>query len=415
MNFMQLFQGIGTLFEQSPAISIMRVVLVVLGVLLVWLSHKRVLEPLIMGPMGFGLIAINAGMLFSFLVPLDGDPTNTINLTNIIVDPTVSSTPALMNVLQINFLQPIYTFTFSNGLIACIVFMGIGVITDISPVLRYPFTSMLLALFAELGTILVFPIAIAWGFSPGEAASTAIIGGADGPMVLFSSLVLAPGIFVPLTIVAYLYLSICYGFYPFIIRLAIPKELRGKAIEMSRSENRKISTKAKLLFDVIACLVLCLLFPVAAPLFLSFFLGNGMKEMLVKNYVDLLEKVFLYTATFFLGLLLGVLCDASMILGDEKVGKLLVLGFLALFLAAIGGIIGGYVVYWINGKNFNPAIGVAGVSCVPTTAKVVHEQVTEVNKKTFILQYAMGANVCGVITTAILTGIYVTVILPYVS
>jgi oxaloacetate decarboxylase beta subunit len=354
-------------------------------------------------------------MLFNFPVFLDGNPNDVIELTNIVVDPMESTTTGLMNILQINFLQPIYTLTFSNGLIACLVFMGIGVITDISPVLRYPFTSMIIALFAELGTILIFPIAIAWGFTPGEAAATAIIGGADGPMVLFASLVLSPDIFVPLTIVAYLYLSICYGFYPFLIRLAIPKELRGKAIEIQRKENRQISTKAKLLFDLIACLILCLLFPVAAPLFLSFFVGNGMKELLVKNYTELLERVFLYTATFFLGLLLGVLCDATMILGNPIVGKLLVLGFAALFLAGVGGVIGGYVVYAINKKNFNPAIGVAGVSCVPTTAKVVQEVVVEANKKTFILQYAMGANICGVITTAILTGIYVTVILPYVS
>jgi len=414
MNFLQLFQGIGTLISQDPLVGLGRIALLVVGIVLIMLSRKNILEPLIMGPMGFGMIAINAGMLFAFPVFLDGDPSNVINLSNIIIDPMQSSTTGLMNIMQINFLQPIYTLTFSNGLIACLVFMGIGVITDISPVLRYPFTSMLIALFSELGTILIFPIAIAWGFNPGEAAATAIIGGADGPMVLFSSLVLAPQIFVPLTIVAYLYLSICYGFYPFIIRLLIPKELRGKAIERHREENKKISTKAKLLFDVIACLILCLLFPVAAPLFLSFFVGNGMKELLVRNYVDLLEKVFLYTSTFFLGLLLGVLCDASMIFGDARVGKLLVLGFAALFLAAIGGVIGGYVVYGINKKNFNPAIGVAGVSCVPTTAKVVHETVIEVDKKVFILQYAMGANICGVITTAILTGIYVTVILPYV-
>ena len=411
MDFLQLFQGIGTIFSQDPTTAVARVALIIVGIVMIWLSSKHILEPLIMGPMGFGMIGINAGMLFSFPVQTDGG--GALDLTNIIINPVESTTNGLMSVLQIDFLQPIFTFTFSNGLIACLVFMGIGVITDISPILRYPFTSMLIALFAELGTILVFPIAIAWGFSPGEAASTAIIGGADGPMVLFASLVLSPDIFVPLTIVAYLYLSICYGFYPFIIRLAVPKALRAKAIQRQREENRQISTKAKLAFDVIACLILCLLFPVAAPLFLSFFVGNGMKEMLVKNYTELLEKVFLYTATFFLGLLLGVLCDANMILGDPRIGKLLVLGFLALFLAAVGGIIGGYAVYGINKKNFNPAIGVAGVSCVPTTAKVVQNTVSEANKKVFILQYAMGASVCGVITSAILTGIYVTVILPY--
>ena len=415
MNFLRIFQGIGTLFEQDPSIAIGRIVLIFLGFLLVWLGNKRILEPLIMVPMGFGMVAINAGMLFSFIVSLDGNPTDTINLTNIMISPLESTTTGLMNLMQIDFLQPIYTLTFSNGLIACLVFMGIGVITDISPVLRYPFTSMLIALCAELGTILIFPIAIAMGFGPGEAAATAIIGGADGPMVLFASLILAPDFFVPLTIVAYLYLSICYGVYPFLARLLIPKNLRGRAIELQKKQNQQISSKAKLIFDVIACAVLCLLFPVAAPLFMSFFLGNGIKEVLVKGYSDLLEKVFLYTATFFLGLLLGILCDANTLFGDARVLKLLVLGFAALILAVIGGIAGGYLVYGINKKNFNPTVGVAGVSCVPTTAKVAQELVTEVDKKVFILQYAMGACVCGVITSAIMTGLYVTLILPYVQ
>jgi len=414
MNFLQIFQGVGTLFELEPAIAIGRLVFVFLGVLLVWLGNKRILEPLIMVPMGFGLVAINAGMLFSLSINIDGDPGSTIDLTNIIINPMESTTAGLMNLMQIDFLQPVYTLMFSNGLIACLVFMGIGVITDISPVLRYPFISMIIALCAELGTILTFPIAIAMGLTPGEAAATAIIGGADGPMVLFASLRLAPEIFVPLTIVAYLYLSICYGVYPFLARVLIPKELRGRVVEMNKSENQQISAKAKVLFDIIACAVLCLLFPVASPLFLSFFLGNAVKEILVKAYSELLEKVFLYGATFFLGLLLGVLCDANTILGDPRVLKLLILGFIALMLAAVGGIAGGYIIYAFRHKNFNPIIGLAGVSCVPTTAKVAQEVAHEADRKVFILQYAMGASVCGVITTAILTGLYVTLILPYV-
>jgi oxaloacetate decarboxylase beta subunit len=107
--------------------------------------------------------------------------------------------------------------------------------------------------------------------------------------------------------------------------------------------------------------------------------------------------------------MLGVLCEASTIL-NPKILVLLLLGMIALLLSGIGGIIGGYVVYLINGKNFNPTIGIAGVSCVPTTAKVAQKEVHLVNKYSFILQYAMGANICGVITSAILTGIYVTLI-----
>ncbi len=399
MDILNLFQGIGTLFAQDPSIAFARIALIFLGMILVYLGYKEILEPLVMIPMGIGMLAVNAGVLF-----LTGDVIGTI-----FVDPMVTDTNALMNILQIDFLQPIYTFMFSNGLIAGIVFMGIGVITDIGFLMAYPFTSMLIAMFAELGTVAVFPVAIAMGFSPGEAASVAVIGTADGPMVLYTSLMLAKELFVPITIVAYLYLSLTYGGYPYLIRLLIPKELRGKPVNVSKVHN--ISSQEKMIFAVVACAILCILFPVAAPLFMCFFLGIAIKESKITRYIKLVEDVFLYGATLFLGLMLGVLCEASTILNPKIIG-LLLLGMLALLLSGIGGIIGGYVVYFINGKNFNPTIGIAGVSCVPTTAKVAQKEVSRVNKHAFILQYAVGANISGVITSAILTGIYVTLLMP---
>jgi len=397
MNLLNLFQGIATLFYQNPMISIARVVLIFLGILLVYLGKKGTLEPLVMIPMGFGMSAVNAGVLF----------LSANQVGNIFMDPLVSNTDGLINILQIDFLQPIYTFTFSNGLIACIVFMGIGVISDLGSLLRFPFTSMLIAMFAELGTVATFPIAKLFGLTNGEAAAVSVIGTADGPMVLYTSLMLAKDLFVPITIVAYLYLSLTYGGYPFLVRLLIPKHLREIVVKSTRNEN--VSSGKKIAFAVVANTVLCLLFPVAAPLFMSFFLGVAIRESGIVKYTKLIEEVFLYGATFFLGLMLGVLCDASTIL-NPKILILLVLGMIALLLSGIGGIIGGYVVYLINGKNFNPVIGIAGVSCVPTTAKVAQKEVHLVNKYCFILQYAMGANICGVITSAILTGIYVTLI-----
>ena len=397
MDIIHLFQGIATLLYQDPVIAIARILLIFLGILLVYLGKKNILEPLVMIPMGFGMSAVNAGVLF-----LSSTKTGTI-----FMDPMVTDTNGLMNILQIDWLQPIYTFTFSNGLIACLVFMGIGVISDIGGVLRYPFTSMLIAMFAELGTVATFPIAKLFGLTNGEAAAVSVIGTADGPMVLYTSLMLAKDLFVPITIVAYLYLSLTYGGYPFLVRLLVPKELRG--IVVKNTSNHNITSSEKLTFAVIASTLLCLLFPVAAPLFVSFFLGIAIRESGMTKYAKLIEDVFLYGATFFLGLMLGVLCEASTIL-NPKILILLVLGMIALLLSGIGGIIGGYIVYLINGKNYNPVIGIAGVSCVPTTAKVAQKEVHMVNKYSFILQHAMGANICGVITSAILTGIYVTII-----
>ena len=397
MNFINLFQGVGTLFVQEPKIAIARIVLIFLGVLLVYLGKKEILEPLIMIPMGFGMAAVNSGVLF----------LSASQIGTIFMDPMVTHTDELISILQIDWLQPIYTFMFSNGLIACLVFMGIGVISDVGSVLKFPFTGMLIAMFAELGTVATFPIAHAMGFTYGEAAAISLIGGADGPMVLFASLALAKDLFVPITIVAYLYLSLTYGGYPFLVRFLIPKDIRSIVIKTTIRNN--ITSGEKLAFDIIACIVLCLLFPSAAPLFLSFFLGNAIRESGIARYSKLLEDVFLYSATFFLGLTLGVLCEASTIL-NPKILPLLILGILALLLSGIGGILGGYVVYLVSGKNFNPVVGIAGVSCVPTTAKVAQKEVSRVTKYSFILEYAMSASICGVITSAILTGIYVTLV-----
>lgn len=398
MNIMNLFQGIGTMFVQSPQVVICRIALIFVGFLLVYLGVKGTLEPLIMVPMGLGMSAVNAGVLFM--------ENNQVG--NLIIDPLLTSTDDLMKYMQINFLQPIYTLTFSNGLIACLVFMGIGILCDLGYVLEHPFISMTLALFAEAGTILTYPVAKLMGLSDGASAAVSIIGGADGPMVLFASLKLAPEYFVPISIVAYLYLSLTYGGYPYLIKLLIPKTLRGKTIH-SQKPVSKITSREKLIFAVITNAVLCLLFPVAAPLFLSFFVGIVIRESKINVYIKLIGEEFLYFATFFLGLMLGVLCDASTLLNPDVL-KLLILGMLSLLLSGIGGIVGGYVIYFFRKGNFNPVVGIAGVSCVPSTAKVAQKEVQKVNPSAIVIDYALGANICGVITTAILTGIYITLL-----
>ena len=397
IELLQIFQGIATLVASDPTIIVARLVLIALGIAFVYLGAKGTLEPLIMIPMGVGMSSVNAAVLFL-------SPTV---MGTLFVDPMASDPAKLMDVLQIDFLQPIYTFTFSNGLIACLVFMGIGVITDVGYMLISPFRSMFIALAAELGTLLTFPLAVAMGLTYKEAASIAMVGGADGPMVLFTSLMLAKDIFVPITIVAYLYLSLTYAGYPYLIRLLIPKKYR--AVKMDLKQVPTTTKAEKMTFAVIVCTLLCLLFPVAAPLFMSFFLGIIIRESGVTQFVDFIGGPLLYGSTFFLGLLLGVLCEAGTIL-NPKVLMLLILGMTALLLSGIGGIIGGYIVYWTSGRTYNPVIGIAGVSCVPTTAKVAQKEVRDANKFAVVLPWAMGANICGVITSAIIAAIYVTLL-----
>lgn len=398
----QLFPGISTLFMQfadDPKIAIARLFLIVLGVLLAYLGFKRTLEPLIMVPMGFGMIAINCANLI-----MNGE------ITNIIIDPLVSDAVGMVDAMQINFLQPIYNLTFSNGLIACLIFMGIGARSEISYLLAKPWSSMIVALFAELGTFVALILGVqAFGLAPEQAAAAATIGGADGPMVLFTSLMLSPELFVPIGIIAYLYLSLTYGAYPYLIKLFVPKKYRG--IDMY-VEVPEVSQKSKFIFIIIVCAVLCLLLPVAAPLILSFFIGMAVKEADIGRYTELLENGISYISTFFLGLLLGVLCEASTILNPTVI-VLLVLGIVALAVSAIGGLAGGWIMYlWHKhrGQDYNPTVGIAGVSCVPTTAKLAQHAAQDENPFAMILPVAMGANISGVITSAIIAGIFVATI-----
>ena len=398
--FLQLFPGIGTFFTMEPQIAAARLVLIGIGLALAWLGFKRTLEPLIMIPMGIGMMVVNCGMLF-----LSSGGTG-----NLLLDPLVSDPAAVMDAMQVNFLQPIYNLTFSNGLIACLVFMGIGARSEISFLLAKPWSSMIVAIFAEMGTFAALILGVmAFGLTPEQAAARATIGGADGPMVLFSSLMMAPELFVPISIIAYLYLSLTYGGYPYIIKALVPKKYRGIDMYVDVPE---VSQGSKFLFIVITCAVLCLLLPVAAPLILSFFIGMAVKEAKIGKYTELLEEGLSYFGTFFLGLILGVLCEASTIL-DSRVIVILIIGILALAVSAVGGLLGGWIVYLVHKarkEDFNPVIGIAGVSCVPTTAKLAQHAAQEENPFAMILPVAMGANISGVITSAIAAGIFVTTI-----
>ncbi|MBT8420342.1 MAG: sodium ion-translocating decarboxylase subunit beta [Gammaproteobacteria bacterium] len=400
-----LFQGVATLiqnFQEKPDIALMRVGLIFLGFLLIYLSRKGILEALIMVPMGLGMATINAAVL------VWKEETGGIAAGShgtLFLNPLVETTEDVMTWLQIDWLQPIYTLTFSNGLIACLVLMGVGVLLDVGFVMARPFQSMFIALCAELGTVVIFPIAIAAGLTPAEAGATATIGGADGPMILFASLILSKELFIPITVVAYLYLGLTYGGYPYLIRLLVPQRIR--ALQMPQEKVRNISSSDKVVFAVIACTLLSLLFPVAAPLFLSLFLGIVIRESDLGHFAETFGGPVLYGSTFFLGLLLGVLCEANTLL-DESVVKLLMLGIAALTISGIGGLMGGYILYFWTGKKYNPVIGIAGVSCVPTTAKVAQKVVAAENPDIIVLPHALGASISGVITSAIFASIFIS-------
>lgn len=475
----RLFEGITTLVDSPPVLCWTGIGLIILGGVLVFLGKRGILEPLLMIPMGLGMIVANAGNLYLdpttaveserfsearwingadrtdvryFTIESDADfaeksaqtgkyihvksekqiagflkagtldirdaETQAVLSGNVVlqgdlnVEPLVQGETNLVALMQKDWIQPIYNYAFSNNLIACFIFMGIGVLLDVGFLMARPFQSVFVAFCAELGTIVTFPVAIACGLDYGEAASIAMVGGADGPMVLFTSLKLAKDLFVPVTVVAYLYLGITYGAYPFLIRFLVPESLR-KVRNKPPKKPIKVTANEKIAFTVVTCTVLCLLFPVGAPLFCSLFVGIAVREAGIQSFIRLIDQVFLYGGTFFLGLILGLLCSARTLL-DEKVLILLVLGIFALTVSAVGGIIGGYIMYMLTGRRFNPVCGIAGISCVPTCAKIAQKEISRVAPDVIVLPDALGINISGVITSAIFTGVYIALV-PMIS
>jgi len=393
---MYMFPGIGTMFVQDPVIACSRLGMIGLGFFLALMGFRRKLEPLIMVPMGLGMMCVNGGVMF-----LEAQKIGTLFLDPLIADPA-----ELVNIMQIDFLQPIYNFTFTNSLIACMLFIGIGSMADISFILARPWASIIVALFAELGTFVTLVIGYYMGLEPGQAAAVATIGGADGPMVLFASLVMAKDLFVPISIIAYLYLSLTYAGYPYLIKWIVPEKYRALEVEF---EFPDVSQEAKFIFTIVMAAILCLLLPVAAPLILSFFLGVAIKEAEIGPYQELLEKTFTYSSTLFLGLMLGVLCEAGTLL-DPRVAILLVLGITALAISGVGGLLGGWAVWFFTKGNYNPVIGIAGVSCMPSTAKLAQKAAWEASPYAVIMPLAMGASICGVIVSAIAVGVFASTI-----
>ena len=390
-NLVESLSKVVGVLSLSPVEVVLRVVLALIGATLLYLGYKNVLEPLIMVPLGIGMVVSN----LSFVVGVG--------------NPHVNMDPSNFQYNLIYWLQPFYSLMFSNGLIACLVFFGIGSITDITFLMARPFTSFILAAFAELGTVLTLPLAVAVGFEPRHAAAIALIGGADGPIVLYSSLKLAKEYFIAINVVSYLYLSLLYIFQKKLDELTIPRRLM--ATYMDPRELPKISPKEKLLFSVVVSALLSLLFPHASPLVLSFFAGVIVKEAAISRYVKMLDEVVLSVSTFLLALVLGTLTTADVLI-NPAVGLILLLGITALFLSSIGGSIGGLIVYYLSKGRINPLLGPAAVSCVPTTAKISHKLAMEVNPRNYLITFAMGPNVAGVITTAIIASIYLALFAP---
>ncbi len=361
--------------------------LVMLGIacFLLYLAIKKQYEPLLLLPIAFGMLLTNlpgAEMYHAELFA--GGHVH----WDIFVD-----NAGLIDYLYLGVKLGIYP---------CLIFVGVGAMTDFGPLIANP-KSFLLGAAAQVGIFATFLGAYALGFSPNECGSIGIIGGADGPTSIFLTARLAPELLGPIAIAAYSYMALVPVIQPPIMRaLTTDKERRIKM-----SQLRQVSKTEKILFPVIIAIVISLLLPSAAPLVGCLMLGNLMKEC---GVVDRLSKTvqneLMNIVVIFLGISVGATATAASFLNFKTLG-ILVLGILAFSCGSAGGVL---LAKFMNlfakeGNKINPLIGSAGVSAVPMAARVSQTVGQEYDKSNFLLMHAMGPNVAGVVGSAVAAGI----------
>ena len=288
-----------------------------------------------------------------------------------------------------------------SNLFPCLIFMGVGAMTDFGPLIANPI-SLLLGSAAQFGIYVAFIVAVKLGFTGPEAASIGIIGGADGPTAIFTTSQLAPHLLAPIAVAAYSYMALIPMIQPPIMK-ALTTEKERKTVMTSL---RKVSKLEKVIFPVVVVLFTSLLLPDVAPLLGMLMLGNLFKESgVVARLSDTVQNALMNIVTIMLGTTVGATADGTTFLQPATL-KIIVLGLMAFCFATAGGVIFGKILYIVTGGKINPLIGSAGVSAVPMAARVSQVEGRKYNPTNFLLMHAMGPNVAGVIGSAVAAGVF---------
>lgn len=286
------------------------------------------------------------------------------------------------------------------GIYPSLIFLGIGAMTDFGPLIARP-SSLLLGAGAQFGISAAFIIATVLGFFPNEAASIAIIGGADGPTAIYLTSKLAPKLLPAIAIAAYSYMALIPLIQPPIMRALTTKKER----ETEMKQLREVSKLEKICFPIVVTILCVLLLPSVAPLIGMLMLGNIFRESgVVERLSDTAQNALINIVTIFLGVTVGATAAAEQFLSPDTL-KIIGLGLLAFVFSTIGGLLFGKFMYWASKGKVNPLIGSAGVSAVPMAARVSQVEGQRANPKNFLLMHAMGPNVAGVIGSAVAAGI----------
>jgi len=370
---------------------------VMLGVacILLYLAIVKEFEPLLLLPIAFGMMLANLPQAGLMAPPIYETTVN----GELVLDPNTGA-PV---VKQIGGLLYYLYQGVKLGIYPPLIFLGIGAMTDFGPLIANP-KSLLLGAAAQLGIFTTFIGALFLGFTPQEAASIGIIGGADGPTAIFVTSRLAPDLLGPIAVAAYSYMALVPIIQPPIMRAFTTKKERMVVME----QLREVSKTEKILFPIIVTALVALLLPSAAALVGMLMLGNLFRETLV---VDRLSKTaqneLINIVTIFIGTTVGATASADIFLQPRTI-FIIVLGLLAFSFGTLGGVLFGKIMYRTSGGKVNPLIGSAGVSAVPMAARVSQVVGQQENPGNFLLMHAMGPNVAGVIGSAVAAGVFLS-------
>lgn len=395
MNFIEKVYNMTGIEELlvSPSIIIM----LMISLFLLYLGIKKKYEPLLLVPIGFGMLLANL-------------PGANLGVSNMLEN------KSLIEIAQnngiINFL---YYALIKSGFLPPIIFMGVGALTDFGPMLK----NLRLVFFgaaAQIGIFVVLISATLFGLPANEAASIAIIGGADGPTAIYTSIILAPDLLGPIAIAAYSYMALVPVIIPFVVKYTVSKnELRINMKKQdekfpSSTEIKNIDT-LKIIFPIIITILISIIVPSATPLIGLLMFGNLIKE--IGSSTARLSKAasdtILNSSTIFLGLTIGATMTHESFL-NFKTLSIIVGGLIAFVLSVLGGILAVKIFNLFTQKKINPLIGATGLSAVPMASRVSNEIALKHDSSNHIMHYAMASNISGVIGSAVAAGVLISFI-----
>ena len=388
-DFISFFQGMGFLnmeWQQGA--------MLLISFFLLYLAIKKQYEPLLLLPIAFGMLLTNLPNANMYHPELWAN----------FLDATHEGYHSYGYIMKNAGLLDVLYIGVKAGVYPCLIFIGVGAMTDFGPLIANP-KSLLLGAAAQLGIFITFLCASAF-FTPAEAGSIGIIGGAAGPTSIFLTSKLAPHLLGPIAIAAYSYMALVPVIQPPIMR-ALTTEAERK---IKMKQLRSVSKAEKIIFPIIITAVIALVLPDAAPLIGCLMLGNLMKE---SGVVDRLSKVaqneLMNIVVIFLGLSVGATATGATFLNVKTI-LILSMGIIAFGMGSAGGVLLAKFMNLFSKEKINPLIGSAGVSAVPMAARVSQSEGQKADPSNFLLMHAMGPNVAGVIGSAVAAGILLTML-----